>query len=40
MTAGFDGSPNSAINSGFADMVLPAGMMADELISFLRNQMD
>jgi len=34
MTAAFDGMPTDAINSGFADMVLPAGMMADELISF------
>src|ERR1700751_1074942 len=36
ITAGFDGMPNSAINSGYADMVLPPEMMPDELISFLR----
>lgn len=36
LTATFDGMPNSAINSGFADLVLPPEMMPDELLAFLK----
>src|SRR5215831_11903337 len=32
LTASFDGMPNSAINSGYADLVLPPQMIPDELI--------
>jgi two-component system CheB/CheR fusion protein len=35
MTAGFDGMPNSAINSGHADLILSPDMMPDEMIEYL-----
>jgi two-component system CheB/CheR fusion protein len=33
LTAAFDGMPNAAIASGFADLVLPPEMIPDELVS-------
>ncbi len=36
LTAAFDGMPNSAINSGFSDMVLSPDMMPDELMEYLK----
>ncbi len=35
--ARYDGMPRSAIQTGLADYILPAGGMAAELVSFLRN---
>jgi two-component system, chemotaxis family, CheB/CheR fusion protein len=36
VTAQFDGMPNSAIASGYVDMILSPDMMADELLEFVR----
>ena len=36
ITAGFDGMPNSAISSGYADLILAPEMMAEELVDFLK----
>jgi len=36
LTAAFDGMPNSAIDTGFADLVLPPEMMAEELLEFVK----
>jgi two-component system CheB/CheR fusion protein len=36
MTAEFDGMPNAAVSSGFADLILPPEMMGDELVDFLK----
>jgi two-component system CheB/CheR fusion protein len=36
ITAGFDGMPNSAIASGTVDMILPPDMIAEELITYLK----
>ncbi len=35
MTAEFDGMPNSAINTGCADLILSPEMMGDELVEYL-----
>lgn len=36
ISAGFDGMPNSAISSGYTDLILPPEMMPEELIDFLK----
>ena len=36
ITAGFDGMPNSAISSGYADLILSPEMIPEELIDFLK----
>ncbi len=36
-TARFDGMPNSAIHSGFADFVLPPELMAEEIFNYIRH---
>lgn len=36
ITAGFDGMPNSAISSGFVDLILPPEMMPEEMVDFLK----
>ena len=36
ITAAFDGMPNSAVSSGYADLILPPEMMPEELIDFLK----
>lgn len=36
ITAAFDGMPNSAISSGYADLILPPEMIPEELIDFLK----
>ncbi len=36
MSAKFDGMPNSAISSGYADLILPPEMIADELIDYIQ----
>ena len=36
ISAGFDGMPNSAIGSGFTDLVLTPDMMPDEMMSYLQ----
>ncbi len=35
ITAEFDGMPNSAINTGYADLILSPEMMGDELIEYI-----
>ncbi|MBC7388989.1 MAG: PAS domain-containing protein [Opitutaceae bacterium] len=37
LTAKFDGMPNSAINAGLADYVLPPEMMQEEIIHYLQD---
>lgn len=34
LSAGFDGMPNSAIASGFADLILPPEMIGEELVQY------
>ncbi len=36
LTAQFDGMPNSAVSSGYVDLILAPDMMADELLEFVR----
>jgi two-component system CheB/CheR fusion protein len=36
MSAKFDGMPNSAISTGYADLILAPEMMADEMIDYLQ----
>jgi two-component system CheB/CheR fusion protein len=36
-TAKFDGMPNSAINSGYADFVLPPELMPEEIFNYIRH---
>ena len=36
ISATFDGMPNSAISSGYADLILPPEMIPEELIDFLK----
>ena len=36
MTAQFDGMPNSAVSSGFADMILPPDMIPEEMMEYVR----
>lgn len=36
LTAQFDGMPNSAIGSGYADLILSPEMIGDELLEFIR----
>src|SRR5688572_27541740 len=36
ISAAFDGMPNSAISSGYVDLILPPEMMPEELIDFLK----
>ena len=36
ITAEFDGMPNSAISTGYADLILAPDMMPDEMIEYLR----
>ncbi|HEX8515415.1 MAG TPA: chemotaxis protein CheB [Bacteroidia bacterium] len=38
ISAKFDGMPNSAINTGFADMILSPDMIAGELLEFLHDE--
>lgn len=36
ITAGFDGMPNSAISSGYSDLILPPEMIPEEMVDFLK----
>lgn len=36
LTAAFDGMPNSAVESGAADLILPPEMMGDELVEYIK----
>ncbi|HYV94361.1 MAG TPA: chemotaxis protein CheB [Chitinophagales bacterium] len=36
ITAAFDGMPNSAISTGYADLILPPEMIPDEMIEYLK----
>jgi two-component system, chemotaxis family, CheB/CheR fusion protein len=36
LTASFDGMPNSAVNSGFADLILPPEIIGEELVEYVK----
>lgn len=36
LTAAFDGMPNSAVSSGFADLILPPEIIGEELVEYVR----
>ena len=36
LTATFDGMPNSAVQGGYADIILPPEMIGEELIEYMK----
>jgi two-component system CheB/CheR fusion protein len=38
LTAAFDGMPNSAIATGYADLIVPPEMIGEELLEFIRDE--
>ncbi len=37
LSAAFDGMPNSAVASGFADLIIPPEMMGEELVEYIKD---